>query len=272
MSHPDWLRLGTVPLGELVQARLELHWALQLPAALAIARADPSPDFAQHAFSWAPRHQALVSAWIARPRRHRAGLRFEPMTLLVLSEHDEVLASLPLAGRTLAEGLAWLQTACTRHAGAAPTPLALPEHELPEHPLAHGAPFGSQPAHALELARWFANLGAALERRRAGREASPTRVWSHHFDMDTVLTLGGGRTLGLGFSPGDESYAEPYVYALPTPYPDEAALPPLVPPLEWVTDGWIGIVLRGSHLAPLPAEAQAGLVERLTRTAEAALG
>ncbi len=270
--HPDWLRLGALPATELVEARLELHWALQLPAALGIARATPSADFAQHALHWEPRHQALVSAWAAQPRRYRAGLRFEPLTLLLLTEHDEPLATLPLVGRTLAEGLAWLETASADHAGAARTPLALPAHELPEHPLASGARFGKRSAQALELARWFANLTVALARRRAGREASPLRVWSHHFDLDTVLTLGSGRTLGLGFSPGDESYAEPYLYALPTPYPDEHALPPLAPPFEWVTDGWIGAVLRGSHVASLPAPAQAALVERFQRSAEEALG
>ena len=151
-------------------------------------------------------------------------------------------------------------------------PLAVAEHELPAHALAEGGRFGgAEPAHAAELARWFGNLARLLHTLTAGRAASPVRVWSHHFDMDSVLALGGERTLGLGFSPGDDTFAEPCLYALPTPYPDEHALKPLPAPMEWVTDGWVGAVLRGSGVARLESDAQAELVAGFYAEAEAAL-
>jgi len=272
MNQPGWLRLGALRATELVPARLELHWALQVPAALGIARATPAPDFAHHSVHWDPSQRALVGARVEKPRAHRAGLRFEDLALLLLSEKDALVEALPLAGRTLAEAFAWLDAASARYTGVEQAPLARPQHELADHPLAHGARFCAAPAAGLhELARWFEDLAGVLGARRDGREATPVRVWSHHFDMDTVLTLGGERTLGLGFSPGDDSYAEPYLYALPTPYPDERALPELAPPMEWVTDGWIGAVLRGSHVAALAPAAQAELAARFYRAAEEAL-
>jgi hypothetical protein len=266
-----WLRLGTIRPTELGTVRLELHAALQIPAALGIARATPAPDFAQHALTWDPAHHALVSALVPGRRPYRAGLRLAEPTLLLLNAKDSLVEALPLAGRTFAEGLAWLGEASERYTGDAAAPLARPAHELPDHALYRGERFGADPAHTLELAHWFGNLSRALGSVVAGRKASPVRVWSHHFDLDTVLDLGDERTLGLGFSPGDEGVPEPYLYALPTPYPEAKALPPLAPPFEWITDGWIGAVLHGSALATVALERQAAEVERFYRTAEEAL-
>jgi hypothetical protein len=280
-----WLRLGAVRPAELTAARLELHWALQLPAAVGIARAAPAPDYAHHALQWDASHHALVGPPVSGSdrRTYRAGLRLSEGTLLFLSGKGALIESLPLAGqRTLREGLDWLEQASARYTGEAGAPLSLPEHELPAHPLERGARFGSaDPAHALELGRWFASLARLLDELRAGlwagREASPVRVWSHHFDLDTVLALEEGlalergRTLALGFSPGDESIAEPYLYVLPSPAPEARVLAPLPAPMAWVQDGWVGAVLLGSALAALPAAAQAELAERSYRAGEAAL-
>jgi len=271
-TRAAWLRLGTLDAHALVEARLELHWAAQLPAALGIARATPQPDFGQHALVWNAEHHALASALVAGRRPYRAALRPATPTLLLLNEKNALVDSLALSGHTLDEGLAWIAEAAERYSGEGGAPLALPEHELPAHPLQRGARLGAaSPAAFLELARWYEDFARLLEPLRAGRKASPLRVWSHHFDLDTVIDLGGERTLGLGLSPGDDSYAEPYLYVLPTPYPDEAALASLEAPAEWVTDGWIGAVLRGSHFAARTNEEQLELAQEFYRAGEAAL-
>ncbi len=287
MTRPDWLPLGAVPPEQLAAARLELHWALQLPAALGIARAASAPDFGQHALVFEPRLRALVGARVEHPRPYRAALRLDEPTLLLLTgqnaQPEEVTGALSeraehalrLEGHTLAQGFEWLRATSARYTGVEGPPLGLPEHELPDHPLAHGARFGqAAPAHRHELARWFANLAGLLGAQRAGRAASPLRVWSHHFDLDTVLDLGPGsepgtrRTLGLGFSPGDDSFAEPCLYALPTPAPDAHALGALAAPFEWIREGWIGAVLRGSRLVERAGPAQSELAAHFLRAAE----
>jgi hypothetical protein len=267
MTEKSWLRLGAIPPTDLAATRLELHWASQLPAAVGIARATPSDDFAHHALTWDAAHHALVSAPVPGRRPYRAGLRLSEQALLLLNGKNSLFDTLPLAGVTLREGLAWLERASALYTGEDAPALARPEHELPDHPVARGAPFGAlDAARAGEIARWFESLSAVLRELVRERPASPVRVWSHHFDLDSVLDLGRGRTLGLGFSPGDDSYAEPYLYVLPNPAPDERALVPLPAPMEWVTEGWVGAVLRGSALAPLSADAQAELVERFYRS------
>lgn len=267
--------LGSVPPEALVATRLELHWALQVPAALGVARATPEEDYGHHALSWNPRLGALVGALVPGRVPCRAGLQLAEATLLCLAgsgPEPEPRESFALAGHTLEEGLAWLSAASARAAGAPAAPLARPANELPEHPLASGARFGAPTAAHVELARWFDALAGVLAAARSGRRASPLRVWSHHFDLDTVLALGRESTLGLGFSPGDDSFAEPYLYALPSPAPDAARLPPLAPPAEWITEGWTGAVLRGSALVTLAPATRLGAAAGFYRAAEAALG
>jgi hypothetical protein len=100
----------------------------------------------------------------------------------------------------------------------------------------------------------------------AARRAPKAQVW---MSSRAHQVSPGGRTLGLGFSPGDEGCAEPYLYALPQPAPAEP--PALEPPFEWTSDGWSGAVLRGANVVALDAARQAELVERFYRTAVDAL-
>jgi hypothetical protein len=163
---------------------------------------------------------------------------------------------LPLAGRKLDEALAW---ASDRMGGAAVGP---PPYEMPEHAVARGGAFrGDDLAACAELARWYATADRCL---RAGaflqpeakpddnQQASPVRCWPHHFDIATLITLpsiaprGGARSIGVGLSPGDASYAQPYFYVTPWPYPKDPPLPRLPGGGIWHQTGWFGAVLTGT--------------------------
>jgi hypothetical protein len=64
----------------------------------------------------------------------------------------------------------------------------------------------------------------------------------------------------LGFSPGDDTLPEPYLYILAWPFPaDPAALPDPPRPGHWQRDGWNGLALPGSALMA-PADAQDPIV------------
>ena len=66
-----------------------------------------------------------------------------------------------------------------------------------------------------------------------------------------------GRTVGAGLSPGDGSYAEPYYYVTPYPYPQG----PFFTTKKvgaWHTDGWVGAVLTASELIREKSAAQQG--------------
>ncbi|HEV7192923.1 MAG TPA: hypothetical protein VGN35_06895 [Jatrophihabitantaceae bacterium] len=53
----------------------------------------------------------------------------------------------------------------------------------------------------------------------AGESISPVVLWPEHFDIAVTLTRPDARAINLGFSPGDEFSAQPYVYAGPWEVP-----------------------------------------------------
>ena len=136
--------------------------------------------------------------------------------------------------------------------------LALPDYEMPEHPVAQGEALRIQGKACDELMRWFGNgysLLAAIASEEKG--ASPVRTWPHHFDMATLIDLGeagsgeSGRSVNVGLSPGDTNYEEPYLYVSPWPYPqgyEKAALPPLAGGGHWHTSGFLAAILTGTDL------------------------
>jgi hypothetical protein len=119
-----------------------------------------------------------------------------------------------------------------------------------------------------ELKNYYANTEPLLQAIIAKTEdATATRIWPHHFDIATLIMLPGMKngsplTVGVGLSPGDASYHEPYWYVSPYPYPDAASLPALDSDGFWHTQHWVGAVLHASRLAEsVSAEAQQQQVE-----------
>jgi len=194
----------------------------------------------------------------------RAALVFESLELAAIEGARE-LWSIPLAGQTLQHGLARLG----RELGADDSALALPAHEMPSHPVGQGGVFSDAGAEArTELAAWFANAFALIRDVVADEpNASPVRCWPHHFDVASLIVLDSGvgaedaRSIGVGFSPGDGSYDQPYFYVTPWPYPDVEDLPPLAGGAQWHRGGWTGVVLTGERLLAV-SRAQQGRTAR----------
>ena len=63
--------------------------------------------------------------------------------------------------------------------------------------------------------------------RRTNSECTAALLAPHHFDLDTLVTIETGHTMGIKFSPGDEYYEEPYFYVSMYPRPDFMTLPRL---------------------------------------------
>jgi len=265
-----WLQMVERAPTDFVDARLQLHWAVQLVSAVGTALLPAAADDSHTNLEWLPEPGLLAGRLTADAPRCRAALRVSDLRLYLLNEGGTASAQHALAGMTLDQGLVWLEqeiAAFWQH--PLPTPLRRPQLDLPDHAVGHGAVFRVPNAAAFaEIGRWYANgesvLRGLAERTRG---ASPVRCWPHHFDIATLVTLEGGhnsasaRTIGIGLSPGDATYAEPYWYVTPWPYPDEPLLSALDGGGEWHRTGWLGAVLTGSKIAAEPsAEAQARLV------------
>jgi hypothetical protein len=220
-------------------ARITLQWATQLVAAAGASLAEPKPDASHTTATWLAKHDALAGQLVGR----RAALRFRDLELLVLDASDAIVASRSLSGVTLADALEWLGSTIARRK------IERPVHDLPDHPVAHGATFSiDDRASFEEVGRWFA-AADTIVRAVADRErgASPVRCWPHHFDTATLISLADDRSIGVGFSPGDASYGEPYFYVTPWPYPKSPGAHVLAEGGKWHVEGWFGAVLLGTR-------------------------
>ena len=244
-----WARVGDLPATALVDERLQLHHAAQIAVSAAISYLAARPDDGHTALSWSAALGALVTEPIASAGQLRIGVQIANLTLHAVDERGETTRSFALAGRTIADGETWLRATLVE-AGCDETRFTTRKHyTIPTHPVAGGAAFSPRSAEMGELARYWGNAAAVLEDvARTTIGASAVRTWPHHFDIATLIELPGTprRTVGVGQSPGDDSYAEPYWYVGPFPYPSVDALPPLAGLGHWHTTGWVGAVLPAS--------------------------
>lgn len=252
-----WLPLGQVYPTELVEARLQCHFGADWLARAARAYIPPKDDDSHTSLLWFDAREAVVGHVIdSEFEPFRLGFCLADPTLFVFDPDQRERASLPLDDLTQADVRQWLGAemgACGLDADKLDTPSP---YNLPAHGIAGGGMFdtkgNSDPYE--ELSRYFANVEPVLQDvtvREAG--ASPVRCWPHHFDLATLIGLDEGsgeeaRSIGVGLSPGDEGYAQPYLYVTPWPYPEKENLPELIGPGIWHTEGWVGAVLLAEEL------------------------
>jgi hypothetical protein len=224
-------------------------------SAAADATLEHRSDDSHSTTEWLPAPAALVGHALYEGAL-RVGLRIRDLSLLILDRSGhEILAQSAVEGLTLPECLNWVSAAIHKRTGAPPPrPLALRDYDMPDHPAAKGEVFAIT-AHedALEeLSRWYDNANTLLRRLQATTpNTSTVACWPHHFDIATLITMDAGpengRSIGVGLSPGDRYFPEPYWYVSPWPRPEIAARPAL----DSSTDGrWadFGAVLLGSDL------------------------
>jgi hypothetical protein len=264
VSEAGWQTLGAVAPTALLDTRLQLHHAAQWAAAAGASFLEPRSDDSHPNLGWSEAHAALVGHPIPGPPAFQAGLSIADARLLLLDHQGSLAEGLPLAGRTLSEAGAWLRDAIERMGGSLPAAgVEVPGYELPEHAVTAGAAFSLDSDACAELARWFGDGDALLaDLLPALPGAGPARVWPHHFDLGSLLvvqtTADGGlaKSIGIGLSPGDASYAEPYWYVSPWPYPPADALPVLTSGGFWHSEGFVAAILTGTELVSGPPDAQ----------------
>lgn len=277
----DWDDLGAVDPTALGEARLQAHHAVQWATRAARANLTPMPGDSQTNLGWDRANAALVSHDL--PMRTdsplRVGLQIATMTLVVLRGATPA-EQFALDGHRHAEAGAWLDRLAMSAGLALPGGESLP-YAIPAHPVGDGAAYATA-THRAEfaaLAHWFAAADDVLEDIRASLPqgaASPVRCWPHHFDIATLWTLGDGdaetaRSVGIGMSPGDAYYAQPYFYVSPWPRPAPEKLPPLPAPGHWHTADFIGAILTGDAIVAMP-DRRAGTRQFLDAAIAAARG
>jgi hypothetical protein len=243
-----------------VEARLQAHWALQVAAA-ASSLMVAEDDFSHTTFTWRPSLRALVGEPVPAAGGARAALRFEDLTLLIV-EDDEVKEQQGLGGLSLREAFGWLSQQLKKR--GAPKDVDPLPHDMPFHGVSQGLLFDVDAAELTKLADWHDfTWPKLLARAEKEQGASAVRCWPHHFDSALLIVLddGGGdpeqgRSIGVGMSPGDTTYPEPYWYVSPWPYPDnDVTLPLLAARGRWHLSGFTAAVLPRSEHGDAPDKA-----------------
>ncbi len=243
-----WTRLDPTKASSLTAARLDAHFAAQVPAALGTTVLPPQDDAGHTNLGWDKDLDLLVGHPV---QGLRAGLDIGGLSWVLLRD-QRVLARQSATGLTVDQGLTWLRTQAAAQ-GLPDQVLHTDGYDLPDDKRGKGGPLGASRAEARAgLQAWFAaaaDLLAEVAQREDG--AGPLRCWPHHFDIATLITLDGrgedARTVGVGLSPGDGGIDQPYFYVNPWPRPGHDDGPEL-PVGRWHVQGWFGAVLHGSEV------------------------
>jgi len=249
----SWSLLRTHDPTTLSAARTLAHRAAQWPSRAARANLKPAPDDSHSALGWDADKAALLTQPLAGGVQ--VGLRVGVLELIVTQATGTEACS--LTGTSDADAGRWLDGKLAA-AGLEPASLARLPYKLP-------ATLFARPAEAAPrlaaLNGWFAAGAELLEEVRATYQRhkpgpSPVRCWPHHFDLATLVTLEHGdparaRSIGVGISPGDEYYAQPYLYVSPYPRPNSDRLPSLPPGGRWHTRDFFGAVATATDLLAL---------------------
>jgi hypothetical protein len=234
MGKSLWKPLRTIERHQLTQARLAAHYAVQWLARAARAYIEPKADDSHTNLGWDGTLGGVTTHPL--PDGSRLALRIADMTLLWQGPHASELS---LKNRSDADIRAWLGP---RLSTMSLDPFALDKplpYDMPASAIGRGGRYLLDHLESAlgEFSGWYDNASRALDDVRQqlvarGLHAPPVRCWPHHFDLDTLIYFGTRnarsiRTMGVGFSPGDEYYDEPYFYVSIYPAPLVAALPAL---------------------------------------------
>ena len=270
MGKSLWKPLRTIERHRLTQARLAAHYAAQWLARTARAYIDPTADDSHTNLGWDRSLGGLTTHPL--PDGSRLALRIADLTLRLVGPNESELS---LEDRSDADIRAWLKSRLNAKgldAFALDKPLP---YDMPASAIASGGHYLLDDIAAAlgELSGWYDNASRALDNVRhelvaRGLRAPPVRCWPHHFDLDTLIYLSARpdniRTMGVGFSPGDEYYHEPYFYVSIYPAPAVTTLPAL-PIGHWHSHDFTAAILTAGRI--LDESDQGAAVETFLRSA-----
>ena len=246
--------LRSASLADIATARAIAHRATQHLTKAARANLEAQPDDSHSNLGWDHKQNAFLSQPIDGKY---VGLSIAPLSLFIL-EGSEHLESLTLNNLTDAEAGQWLDRKLAGLGLSAGSSTELP-YELPAD-VANVENYRktNDDAGLDALSAWFQAASNALDNFVSENTdivpgPSAVRCWPHHFDIATYVSMESGdpetaRGVGVGMSPGDEGYNEPYFYINPWPHLDKDALPEAIAPGHWHAEGYVGSIATASEL------------------------
>ncbi len=247
----NWKSLKPVPDKRLFRARAQLHQSAQLLAAAGISFLQHCPDDSHTAMFWSPENHLLLTQPLLETPLLQVALNPITLEVSILRDHV-VVCQIPLQGITLSQAAMKLQSALHKENLSKDKFTMKKHYDLPDYPDYTNEAIDAADTAAFQvIAHSFSNAFTALDGIRLhDPKSSELLIWPHHFDMGLLITVTTdhqnnlSKSIGLGLSPGDGSYAAPYYYVANWPAPSADRLPTeLSSKGKWHTENWVGMVL-----------------------------
>jgi len=250
------MKTGEVSQNSLINPRLQLHYGALILGSTADSLLEAVDDDSQTNLGFHRSSLSFESHALDGPGQFLLRLEIPTLTL-ELRQRESSVARYGLAGNTMTAALSWVEDQLGRVCGFKSS-LSLREYPgFPESPLATGAVFDAPATRELtEIAHWFANGWQCLEALRDENSSmSALRVWPHHLDLGGLIPLPGGsdHMIGLGLSPGDGYYNQPYFYCTPYPSPGPEADRPAIPIGHWHTVDFVSAIATATEIHASPS-------------------
>ncbi len=244
-----WKFIEDISPRDLAEARLQLHHAVQLPGIFgrSLSPLDQGDKFGN--LGWSKARSGFISHAVLDDQFQAVLL---PLNLkLAIVKQEEVLSELPLDGVSMTEAVSWMANEIEeKHPDAPKLRMALP-YEVPGYSASFLFNMSNQIAfQAFESMYGNTDLVLSLLAEQF-KPVTAHRCWPHHFDLAALFVLEENenpeleKSIGWGYSPGDEAHPEPYFYVNCWPYPDidHENLPEISSGGQWNLTGWIGTTL-----------------------------
>ena len=253
MSWNQWIPCD---LEAIKSQREQIHQVIQSVSAVGRHFLEPKSDDKNATLTWVPEQGRLAGQWIEAPAgKFRASFSIAEASIHLIDQNINIIDTLEINEKRFPQLMIWFEENIGK--------LGLPvenfdgdfPYEMPEYPTQKNKPFDFADKTSLAaLSAYYHNTFKVLSRFSGKYEhASKVIVWPHHFDQALSIKLkdsGDPATshyVGLGMSPGDEHYNQPYMYVNSWPYVEEQFLKELTFG-NWHSDEWVGGVLLAEEL------------------------
>lgn len=213
-----WSEVIPHPLSALAHATLQYHHGVQFIAMVGKHLLPQKDDDSQTNMEWWPDKAAFAGRRIPADRSFRLVLETTNFQLALYEDARHKREALSLQGLSRDDVFHWIRDIIHRRGLDVDQLDYIRHYTLPDHPLLHGAPFEAPTQSAQEVLATYRNNAELIISHFAVRyrNSSPIRVWPHHFDTGSLISLEEEhsiqRFVGVGLNIPDDLVNDYYFY------------------------------------------------------------
>lgn len=260
----NWIKLDKIDHQILQYTRSTLHLATQLVSAAPRSFLPFAENDDNGWLAWNAKQFRLESKYFGPKLNVQAAIDFSDFKLQLLVE-EMVFEEIELYKKSFQDIEKWIKNAFFKlKLDYNQYHLELPYKLDQSFPPKEDYVFDYyDPVSFKEFSKLYHNAQSVLKKARTeiiGKKIS-VKVWPHHFDMAILHNQTPENSIGIGLSPGDNYYNQPYFYISPYPYPMDEELNNTNPIVgKWHTKDFKALVLKYDEIFKETAELESQLV------------